>query len=39
MSLEDRNAIIDIFNYYVENTFTAYPEKAVPTFLGSGLEK
>jgi L-amino acid N-acyltransferase YncA len=29
MSLDDRNAVIDIFNYYVENSFAAYPEKAV----------
>jgi len=24
---EDRESIIDIFNYYVENSFAAYPEK------------
>lgn len=30
MSLDDKNAVIDIFNYYVENTFAAYPEKSVP---------
>ena len=30
MSLDDRNAVIDIFNYYIENSFAAYPEKAVP---------
>ena len=27
---EDRRAIIDIFNHYIENTFAAYPENAVP---------
>jgi L-amino acid N-acyltransferase YncA len=27
---EDGNAIIDIFNYYVENSFAAYPEDPVP---------
>ncbi len=26
ISNEDRKAIIDIFNYYVENSFAAYPE-------------
>jgi phosphinothricin acetyltransferase len=30
MSLDDRSAVIDIFNYYVEHLFAAYPEKAVP---------
>ena len=29
MSLGDRNAVIDIFNYYIENSFAAYPEKTV----------
>jgi phosphinothricin acetyltransferase len=29
MSLGDRNAVIDIFNYYVQNSFAAYPEKTV----------
>ncbi len=29
-SSEDGKAIIDIFNHYVENTFAAYPENAVP---------
>ena len=28
--IEDREAIIDIFNHYVENSFAAYPEKRVP---------
>lgn len=27
---EDGNQIIDIFNYYVENSFAAYPENKVP---------
>lgn len=27
---DDRESIIDIFNYYVENTFAAYPERKVP---------
>jgi L-amino acid N-acyltransferase YncA len=26
ISNEDREPIIDIFNYYVENSFAAYPE-------------
>ena len=30
ISNEDREAIIDIFNYYVENSFAAYPEKKFP---------
>jgi L-amino acid N-acyltransferase YncA len=30
ISNEDRESIIDIFNYYVENSFAAYPEKKVP---------
>jgi L-amino acid N-acyltransferase YncA len=29
MTLDDRNAVIDIFNYYIENSFAAYPEKSV----------
>jgi len=27
---DDRESIIDIFNYYVENSFAAYPEQKVP---------
>ncbi|MDI6719565.1 MAG: GNAT family N-acetyltransferase [Methanomicrobiales archaeon] len=27
---EDRTAVIDIFNYYVENSFAAFPEQKVP---------
>ncbi len=27
---DDREAIIDIFNYYVENSFAAYPENKLP---------
>ena len=30
VSKEDGNAIIDIFNHYVENSFAAYPEDPVP---------
>ena len=30
ISNEDRKSIIDIFNYYVENSFAAYPETALP---------
>jgi L-amino acid N-acyltransferase YncA len=27
---EDRKAVVDIFNYYVENSFAAYPESKLP---------
>ena len=27
---EDRQAIMDIFNHYVENSYAAYPEKKLP---------
>jgi len=30
MSQADREAIMDIFNHYVENTFAAYPENKLP---------
>ena len=30
ISNEDRQAIMDIFNYYVENSFAAYPENKLP---------
>jgi L-amino acid N-acyltransferase YncA len=30
ISNEDRESIIDIFNYYVEYSFAAYPEKKFP---------
>ena len=30
ISNEDCESIIDIFNYYVENSFAAYPEKKFP---------
>jgi len=30
ISSEDRKPIIDIFNYYVENSFAAYPETPLP---------
>jgi phosphinothricin acetyltransferase len=29
MSAEDRTEVIDIFNYYIDNTYAAYPEKRV----------
>lgn len=30
MSLNDRESVIDTFNYYVENSFSAYPERTLP---------
>lgn len=30
ISAEDREAVIDIFNYYIENSYAAYPENRVP---------
>lgn len=30
ISSGDREAIIDIFNYYIENSFAAYPENTLP---------
>jgi phosphinothricin acetyltransferase len=30
LSSSDREKVIDIFNYYVENSFAAYPERKVP---------
>ncbi len=30
VSIEDADAVIGIFNYYVENSFAAYPEEPVP---------
>jgi L-amino acid N-acyltransferase YncA len=30
ISPEDQREVIDIFNYYIENSFSAYPEKRVP---------
>jgi phosphinothricin acetyltransferase len=36
---EDKAAVIDIFNYYVENTFAAYPDQKVPyEFFGMLLQ-
>ena len=29
LSLADRWAVVDIFNYYIENTFAAFPEERV----------
>jgi L-amino acid N-acyltransferase YncA len=31
ISSEDREPIVEIFNFYVENSFAAYPENRVPT--------
>ncbi len=31
ISSEDRKEIVEIFNFYVENSFAAFPEKRVPT--------
>ena len=30
ISEKDRKSIIDLFNYYVENSFAAYPETRLP---------
>jgi phosphinothricin acetyltransferase len=30
IAIEDREPIIDIFNYYVENSFAAFPESTLP---------
>lgn len=30
MTSDDREQVIDIFNYYVENSYAAYPEQKVP---------
>lgn len=30
MSEEDRKAVMDIFNHYIENSFAAYPESSLP---------
>jgi len=30
IAIEDREPIIDIFNYYVENSFAAFPESKLP---------
>lgn len=30
MTTDDREAVIDIFNHYIENSFAAYPEKRLP---------
>ena len=30
ITIEDREPVIDIFNYYVENSFAAYPENKLP---------
>lgn len=39
LSSSDREEVIDIFNYYVENSFAAYPERKVPyEFFGLFLQ-
>jgi len=39
LSETDGKAVIDIFNYYIRNTFAAYPEHEVPyEFFGKFLE-
>jgi L-amino acid N-acyltransferase YncA len=39
LSSGDREEVIDIFNYYVENSFAAYPERRVPyEFFGQVLQ-
>jgi L-amino acid N-acyltransferase YncA len=30
ISEQDSHALIDIFNYYIENSFAPFPEKKVP---------
>jgi len=36
---DDRDAVMDIFNYYVENSFAAYPENKLPhEFFGTLLK-
>ncbi len=30
MTMDDRESVMDIFNYYIENSFAAYPEKKLP---------
>ena len=30
VTVDDRAGIVDVFNYYVENTYAAYPEQKVP---------
>lgn len=39
ISPDDRESVIDIFNYYIENSFAAYPENKVPyEFFGLFLQ-
>lgn len=39
MAVDDREAVMDIFNYYVENSFAAYPEERLPyDFFGMFLK-
>ncbi|HYH02247.1 MAG TPA: GNAT family N-acetyltransferase [Bacillota bacterium] len=37
MSEKDGMAVMDIFNYYIENSFAAYPEKSLPYGSFAGL--
>jgi len=40
ISVDDREPILGIFNYYVENSFAAYPENRVPdSFFDAFMEK
>ena len=39
ISVDDREPILRIFNYYVENSFAAYPENRVPDSFFDGLMK
>ena len=40
ISVDDRKSILQIFNYYVENSFAAYPENSVPdSFFDALMEK
>jgi len=39
ISPDDKESVIDIFNYYIENSFAAYPENKVPyEFFGLFLQ-
>jgi phosphinothricin acetyltransferase len=30
MTMDDRESVMEIFNYYIENSFAAYPERKLP---------
>jgi len=36
---EDRGPVTDIFNYYIDNSFAAYPEEKVPPQFYDNLQK